>query len=271
VSPIFSPQICVLFISNRYSITAYFTSKVIVELPFSILTPFLFAVVSYFFVGLDPDGVKFIIFATLCVLSSNCGVAIGMASTCLVSNLPTALAIAPLFLLPLMLFGGGFVNNGLIPVYLDWLKYISPIKYSYHAAMQNELSGLQFYCRDFEFTRVNGQITCARTNGDDVLKLMELKDLTIGHNIAALFGLWLGFILLAYVALRKTSSSPAGYSRFPTIAHFVSTAPIVSSASPPTISLSQPSPSPQAQHSQSMDLAPPNLLQNFEPPGQVVK
>ena len=24
----------------------------------------------------------------------------------------------------ILLFGGGFVNNGLIPVYLDWLKYI---------------------------------------------------------------------------------------------------------------------------------------------------
>ncbi len=201
--------------------TAYFTSKVIVELPFSVLASFLFAVVSYFFVGLDQDGTKFIIYAALCVLSSNCGVSIGMASTCLVSNLPTALAIAPMFLLPLMLFGGQFVNNGLIPVYLDWLKNLSPIKYTYHAAMQNELTGLPFYCRDFEYTRVNGQISCARTNGDDVLKLMELKDLTIGENVAALFGLWIGFTFLSYVALRKTSSSPSGYSRFPKTEHFV--------------------------------------------------
>jgi hypothetical protein len=249
--------------------TAYFTSKVIVELPFSILTPCLFAAVSYFFVGLDPDGTKFIIFATLCVLSSNCGVSIGMASTCLVSNLPTALAIAPLFLLPLMLFGGGFVNNGLIPVYLDWLKYISPIKYSYHAAMQNELAGLEFYCRDFEFTRVNGQITCARTRGDDVLKLMELMDLSIGGNIAALFGLWIGFLLLAYVALRKTSSSPAGYSRFPKIEHFVPSAAAANTAAWPPVTTFQPaSPSHLVPNSHPLDLAPPNLFENFALPGQ---
>ena len=243
--------------------TAYFTSKVIVELPFSVITPFLFALVSYFFVGLDQDGTKFIIFAALCVLSSNCGVSIGMASTCLVSNLPTALAIAPLFLLPLMLFGGGFVNNGLIPVYLDWLKYISPIKYSYHAAMQNELTGLQFYCRDFEYTRVNGQISCARTNGDDVLKLMELKDLTIGENIAALFGLWMGFLLLSYLALRKTSTSPAGHSRFPKTEHFVPSQ-VAAIAVPSTLSSVAPAPivpiPSLAVLSQHAELSPPNLF-----------
>jgi ABC-type transport system involved in multi-copper enzyme maturation permease subunit len=244
--------------------TAYFTSKVMVELPFSILSPLLFSLVSYFFVGLDRDGTKFIVFAALCVLSSNCGVSIGMASTCLVSNLPTALAIAPLFLLPLMLFGGGFVNNGLIPVYLDWLKYISPIKYSYHAAMQNELAGLEFYCRNFEYTRVNGQITCARTNGDDVLTLMELKDLTIGQNIAALFGLWMGFLLLAYLALRKTSASPSGHTRFPKTDHFVPTFSHAFQTPMPTI----PNPLPghnmndSAVNAQSAELAPPNLFQN---------
>jgi hypothetical protein len=245
--------------------TAYFTSKVIVELPFSILTPFLFACVSYFFVGLDQDGTKFIIFASLCVLSSNCGISIGMASTCLVSNLPTALAVAPLFLLPLMLFGGGFLNNGLIPVYLDWLKYISPIKYSYHAAMQNELAGLRFYCRDFEFTRVNGQVSCARTNGDDVLTLMELKDLTIGQNIAALFGLWIGFLLLAYVALRKTSSSPSGHSRFPKNEHFIP-AFTRGLAPPPVFSESLPRPSPihEIRIAQAPTfLAPPNLINSL--------
>jgi hypothetical protein len=162
-----------------------------------------------------------------------------------------------------MLFGGGFVNNGLIPVYLDWLKYISPIKYSYHAAMQNELTGLQFYCRDFEYTRVNGQISCARTNGDDVLKLMELKDLTIGENIAALFGLWMGFLLLSYLALRKTSTSPAGHSRFPKTEHFVPSqvAAIAVPSTPSSVAAAPIVPIPSlAVLSQHAELSPPNLF-----------
>ena len=63
-----------------------------------------------------------------------------------------------------------------------------------------------------KYTRVNGQVTCACTNGEDVLKLTELTDLSIGANIAAFFGLWLVFLLLAYVALVKTSFSPSGAS-----------------------------------------------------------
>ena len=135
--------------------------------------------------------------------------------------------------------------------------------------MQNELAGLQFYCRDFEFTRVNGQITCARTSGDDVLKLMELKDLSIGGNIAALFGLWMGFLLLSYVALRKTSSSPSGYSRFPKIEHFVPSAAAANTAALPVMAILQPaSLSHEVPNSHPIDLPPPNLFHNLCLPGQ---
>jgi hypothetical protein len=63
--------------------------------------------------------------------------------------------------------------------------------------------------------------------------LTELTDISIGANSAALLlGLWLGFLLLAYVALVKTSSAPSGTSRFPRNELFVPTMVISGAAQP---------------------------------------
>lgn len=37
-----------------------------------------------------------------------------------------------------ILFSGFFINSNGIPVFFDWIKYLSPMKYSYGAFMQNE-------------------------------------------------------------------------------------------------------------------------------------
>ena len=49
----------------------------------------------------------------------------GYMSSCLSPNLAVALAVGPTIFIPLMNFGGFYQNAGSIPVWLDWLKYIS--------------------------------------------------------------------------------------------------------------------------------------------------
>lgn len=48
----------------------------------------------------------------------------------LAGSLPVALALGPPMLVPLMLFGGLFLNSGSVPVYLLWLKYLSWFYYA---------------------------------------------------------------------------------------------------------------------------------------------
>jgi len=52
------------------------------------------------------------------------------------------LVAAPPIILPLMIFSGFFINTDSIPVYLDWIKYISPIKYAFQAYCLNEFQSL---------------------------------------------------------------------------------------------------------------------------------
>ena len=57
-----------------------------------------------------------------------------------------ALAVGPTFLIPLMLFGGLFLNNSTIPVYLNRFKYLSWFMYSNEALLINQWDGVENIC-----------------------------------------------------------------------------------------------------------------------------
>lgn len=56
----------------------------------------------------------------------------------LFENETAATSLAPLVMMPMMLFGGLLTNNGKAPKWLAWMQYISPIKYCATALLQNE-------------------------------------------------------------------------------------------------------------------------------------
>ena len=59
------------------------------------------------------------------------------------SSVEMALAVGPTILIPLMLFGGLFLNNSTIPVYLEWMKYFSWFMYSNEALLINQWEGVE--------------------------------------------------------------------------------------------------------------------------------
>ena len=62
--------------------------------------------------------------------------------SCAAPNVNIALAVGPTFLIPLMLFGGLFLQNSTIPVWLEWLKYLSWFMYSNEAMLINQWKGV---------------------------------------------------------------------------------------------------------------------------------
>jgi ATP-binding cassette subfamily G (WHITE) protein 1 len=126
--------------AGYYTLPAYFISKISVELPFYIVFPTLRVIIIYWMVGLTNTAAAFFIFDAINVLSSLCGFSLGTCLACTFSSLPLALASAPMILLPLMLFSGFFVNSETIPMFLNWIKYISPIKYSFEGMFKTEVT-----------------------------------------------------------------------------------------------------------------------------------
>jgi ABC-type multidrug transport system permease subunit len=57
------------------------------------------------------------------------------------SNVSIALALAPVSVIPMMLFGGLFLNVESIPKYFYWVSYLSWFYYGFEALSINEWDG----------------------------------------------------------------------------------------------------------------------------------
>ncbi|KAJ3104802.1 ATP-binding cassette sub- G member 1 [Phlyctochytrium planicorne] len=127
--------------AGYYCLFSFFVTKVSVELPLQIIFPFLQITIIYWMVGMEANAWKFLSLCGIAILASLSGFALGVCLACAFSSLKIALTSSTMILLPLMLFGGLFVNNASIPVWIRWLKYISPIKYSFEGALRSQVSG----------------------------------------------------------------------------------------------------------------------------------
>ena len=73
---------------------------------------------------------------------------LGYFLSSLFENEATATSLAPLIIMPMLLFGGLFTNNVEAPAFLGWIQYISPIKYCAEALMHNEFRYDPYGLRD---------------------------------------------------------------------------------------------------------------------------
>ncbi|KAJ3313222.1 ATP-binding cassette sub- G member 1 [Blyttiomyces sp. JEL0837] len=184
------------FGAGYYGLPPYFISKVMVEFPFNIVFPYIFATIVYWMVGLQARPEKYFLFCVFCILSSCSGFSLGIAIACVFEDLETALSSAPLILMPLMLFSGLFVNNGAIPVYFDWIKYISPMHYAYEGLVKNEYTGLSITCAaSFPEVETDGSV-CISLNGMD-------DQFTIGLCVLLLAVMMISLIIVAYLSLLR--------------------------------------------------------------------
>ena len=87
-----------------------------------------------------------------------------MLPGCASPSLEVANILAPITTVLFLLFGGFYVNSNNIPIYYQWIHYISffkyPIhllskdinwfRYGYEILVKNEFTGLTFTCKDSE-------------------------------------------------------------------------------------------------------------------------
>eukprot|EP00331_Platyophrya_macrostoma_P006837 CAMPEP_0176428008 /NCGR_PEP_ID=MMETSP0127-20121128/12909_1 /TAXON_ID=938130 /ORGANISM="Platyophrya macrostoma, Strain WH" /LENGTH=556 /DNA_ID=CAMNT_0017809639 /DNA_START=239 /DNA_END=1909 /DNA_ORIENTATION=- len=125
--------------SNMYGVSAYFFGRSSTEIPFLTLIPFCFSCIIYWIIGFNNyNPGKFFIFAAILVLQSLGGNALGILAGSVFSDPKVAMAVAPLFMLPMMIFAGFYLNSDNMPVYVGWIQWISPFKYALEALVWNE-------------------------------------------------------------------------------------------------------------------------------------
>jgi ABC-type multidrug transport system permease subunit len=63
------------------------------------------------------------------------GNSIGIMSGSLFKDAKRASALAPAFILPMMMLSGLYNKLGSIPAFIRWLQYLSPFRYGIHSLL----------------------------------------------------------------------------------------------------------------------------------------
>jgi len=187
--------------SGMYRVWTYFLGKVIAEIPFGIAVAIVASVVPYWFVGLANTPQQFFIFLLGVWVEMFTGGSIGLLLGCAMPNAELAVSIAPVFIIPFMLFGGFYANLSTIGPWLNWVQWISPFKWGFELFGLNEFTGLVLYCTPSQYVTDNGVQVCPITSGEQVIQTLSFTSSTVWEPFGVLLSISIAFRILALIAL----------------------------------------------------------------------
>jgi ABC-type multidrug transport system ATPase subunit len=178
--------------SGSYRLSAYFTAVTLASGPLSLILPIINITAVYFMAGLNPDPANFFgfLFSELLaiLLCQSLGLLIGIC----VTDLKKGLAVSLLLNMLLMLVGGFFVKS--LPVFVSWIKYLSPFYYTFNLAEYFQFSNDQ-------------PITCDMRGA--VIPICEGKESITGYELLSSFDVqpsppwsWAVILLAMYLVFR---------------------------------------------------------------------
>ena len=121
-----------------YGVLPYFISKIMADSPILILAPTLSCIITYFGLGLENTALSFFGYLLAQLMTAQAAASIGYLISSLFNNEQSAQALAPLMIMPMILFGGLLSNTSSMLDWLSWIQYLSPIKYCTEALIYNE-------------------------------------------------------------------------------------------------------------------------------------
>ncbi|XP_022981414.1 ABC transporter G family member 25-like [Cucurbita maxima] len=194
------PQERAIFLKERasgmYTLSSYFMARVIGDLPMELILPTIFLTVAYWMTDLKPDLIAFLL--TLLVLlgyvlvSQGLGLALGAA----IMDAKQASTIVTVTMLAFVLTGGFYVHK--VPTCMAWIKYISTTYYSYKLFIN-----VQYGTGE----KIWSLLGCSR-HGSEHPSCKFVEEDVAGQispalSIGALLFMFVGYRLLAYLALRR--------------------------------------------------------------------
>ncbi|KAJ3643839.1 hypothetical protein Zmor_026525 [Zophobas morio] len=180
--------------NGMYRTDIYFLCKTIAECPIFITMPLILTAICYFLIGLNPNGPRFFIACGILVLVANVATSFGYMISCASPSITVALSVGPSLIIPFMLFGGFFLNISSIPVYLQWVSYLSWFRYGNGALLINQwLNVTEIECPD--------ENTACPKDGSVVLETLNFQTSDFTLYVVMLGVLIVGFRLVAYFAL----------------------------------------------------------------------
>jgi ABC-type multidrug transport system permease subunit len=124
--------------SAMYDVAPYFNAKTLAEAPMLTIIPIIFSTILYFGLGLTNTAENFFMFCFILWGLVQCSSAIGYFVSSLFNDVATASMVAPIIMMPFMLFSGFYANFDTLAAWIAWFKWVNPQKYALEAMLQNE-------------------------------------------------------------------------------------------------------------------------------------
>ncbi|KAM8718183.1 hypothetical protein ACLKA7_004831 [Drosophila subpalustris] len=177
-----------------YSLKAFYFAKTIADIPFQIVFSSVFVLVVYYLTSQPMELERVSMFVLICVLNSlvaqSLGLLIGAGM-----NIETGVFLGPVTTIPTILFSGFFVNFDTIPAYLQWVTYVSYVRYGFEGAM------VSIYGMDRAKLHCN-EIYCHHRVPKKFLEWMSMEDARFWVDAVALIGIFFALRIIAYFVLR---------------------------------------------------------------------
>ncbi|CAF1304874.1 unnamed protein product [Didymodactylos carnosus] len=182
---------------NIYRTFPYYISRFLIELPVFALGTFILATIVYWLTNLYDNVRRYFILMGILILTELVATSAGSIIAVISPTFQVADALVVPIVIPLMVFGGFFINAKTIPKWLIWIKYISWFYYGNEMALVNQWTDVKYLqCN----RKANSNTTCFR-DGNDVLKLYGFSKTHYNRDLGLLFVLFISFRLISLTIL----------------------------------------------------------------------